>query len=85
MTKLSFDGWQTALDPENFTLLSLLEFRRTKGDFTYDSCKEHFAISKFLEKIESDTNQRWAAAAENISKSDYVSMQPPKQLEYASC
>ncbi|CAG8782681.1 3171_t:CDS:2, partial [Racocetra fulgida] len=54
-------------------------------DFTYDSCKEHFAISKFLENLKSETtDQRWITAAKNLSvkKSDYVLMQPPKQPEY---
>ncbi|CAI2175052.1 9440_t:CDS:2 [Funneliformis geosporum] len=81
--KLSFYGWQTILHPEELTLLSLLKFRRTKSDFTYNSREEHFAISKFLEEIiKSGTDQRWVDAANNISvkKSDYVSMQPPSVL-----
>ncbi|CAG8605335.1 6734_t:CDS:10, partial [Scutellospora calospora] len=46
----------------------------TKDDFTYDSCKEHFAISKFLENLNSDTtDHQWVIAGENISVKEYVS------------
>ncbi|CAI2190208.1 4982_t:CDS:2, partial [Funneliformis geosporum] len=82
--KLSFDGWRATLNPEELTLLFLLKFRRTKGDFTYNSHEEHFAISKFLEEIiKSDTDQRWVDVAKNISvkKSGYASMQPPSDLD----
>ena len=66
--KLSFDGWETTLNPEILSLLSLLKFRRTKDDFTYNISDEHFAISKFLDEIvNSGTDQRWAVATKNIS------------------
>ncbi|CAG8572782.1 24457_t:CDS:2 [Cetraspora pellucida] len=81
MSTLSFDGWQTALKPENLTLLPLLSFRRTKDDFTYDSCKEHFAISKFLENLNFDTtDQQWVIAAESISVKQQVRSEEVKKF-----
>ncbi|CAG8663170.1 2106_t:CDS:2, partial [Paraglomus occultum] len=89
-----FTGWQESLDSEKLTLLSLLSFRRTKSDFSFSACEEHFAITKFLESIpEIVTDKRWILAADRIKvnlhiyyggeeigkESDYVSMQPPKR------
>jgi hypothetical protein len=52
----------------NFIKLLFDEWETTKDDFTYNSCDEHFAISKFLnEIINSSTDQRWAITAKNIS------------------
>ncbi|CAG8632221.1 2453_t:CDS:2, partial [Paraglomus occultum] len=62
---LSFDGWETALDPKNISLLSILKFRQTKDDFIYDAHEENFAISKFLTDIAqtiTDTDTEWVTA-----------------------
>ncbi|CAI2193034.1 19694_t:CDS:2, partial [Funneliformis geosporum] len=41
-----FEGWESALDPNSLSLLEMLEFRRTKKDFSFDKWTEHFTISK---------------------------------------
>ncbi|CAG8737819.1 9757_t:CDS:2, partial [Funneliformis mosseae] len=46
-----FEGWETALDPDTLSLLSILNFRKTKFDFTYDKRIEHLTISKFVSWI----------------------------------
>ena len=61
---LSFAGWETALHPKQFNLLSILKFRRTKDDFTYDKSAEHTEISKFVLHVAStEKNEEWKNAA----------------------
>ncbi|CAG8485990.1 16671_t:CDS:2 [Dentiscutata erythropus] len=58
-----FEGWETALDPDTLCLLSILSFRKTKSDFTYDKQIEHLTISKFVSWIaESTTYEKWKKA-----------------------
>ncbi|RUP50052.1 hypothetical protein BC936DRAFT_140543 [Jimgerdemannia flammicorona] len=73
-------------------VLSMMPEEQSKAagesDFSFDSSREHFEIAKFLEYIPKTTDdERWVLAANGIEvKSDYVSMQPPKQPEYVlSC
>lgn len=55
--------WETALDPDTLSLLSILNFRKTKFDFTYDKRIEHLTISKFVSWIaESTTDKKWKKA-----------------------
>jgi hypothetical protein len=64
---LSFDNWETALDPKDLSLLSILKFRQTKDDFTYDIHGENFAISKFLTDIaQISTDTDWVSAANHV-------------------
>ena len=47
-TRLSFEDWKIFLDPGNLDLVSILNFRRKKEDFTFDKKIEHKAISTLL-------------------------------------
>ena len=51
------------MDPDTLSLLSILNFRRTKFDFTYDKQTEHSMIFKFVSWVaESTTNKKWENA-----------------------
>ena len=66
---LSFAGWDTALDPKQFSLLSILKFRKTKEDFTFNKCVEHTEIDKFVFQIANTTkDKRWNDAASLLYK-----------------
>ncbi|RGB22428.1 hypothetical protein C1646_748518 [Rhizophagus diaphanus] len=55
-----FEGWESALDPNSLSLLEILEFRRTKKDFSFDKWTEHFTISKFVSYVaKNTTNEKW--------------------------
>ncbi|CAG8593136.1 1140_t:CDS:10 [Diversispora eburnea] len=71
--KDKFESWETALNPERFNLLSILNFRRTKDDFTFNKCVEHTLISKFVSHV-AITNRKWGKVASALSK-DEISKQ----------
>ncbi|KAG9300776.1 hypothetical protein G9A89_023574 [Geosiphon pyriformis] len=59
-----FNGWETALEPENFDFLSILRFRQVKNDFSLNKVAEHAAIFKFVSYVEETTiNETWKKAA----------------------
>ncbi|CAG8594142.1 46108_t:CDS:10 [Gigaspora margarita] len=58
-----------ALDPENFNLLSILKFRRTKDNFTLNKSVEHTLISKFISYV-ATTNGKWGKVASALSKNE---------------
>jgi hypothetical protein len=65
--QVSFNNWETVLDPENLTLLSILEFRQTKANFSYDIHKKNFNIFKFLANIvQTVTDAKWVSAAKHV-------------------
>ncbi|CAG8612729.1 13546_t:CDS:2, partial [Ambispora leptoticha] len=58
--QLEFEGWETDLDPESLSLISVLNFRRGKDDFSFDKHTEHLTISKFLSYVTTNTaDERW--------------------------
>ncbi|CAG8696059.1 16169_t:CDS:10, partial [Funneliformis caledonium] len=62
-----FEGYETALDPDNLSLLSNLKFRRTKKDFSDKHC-EHFTISKFVPYVAKiTTDEKWKKATSDLS------------------
>ncbi|CAG8681964.1 385_t:CDS:2, partial [Funneliformis mosseae] len=64
-----FEGWEFALSPGQFNLISILKFRRTKDDFTYDKCAEHTEISKFVSYVaETTTDENWKKVASALSE-----------------
>ncbi|CAG8647631.1 13955_t:CDS:2 [Funneliformis caledonium] len=68
MSQREFKGWETELSPECFNLLSILTFRRSKSDFSFDKSIEHTAISTFasyVAKISKD--EEWIKAASTLS------------------
>ncbi|CAI2177722.1 13174_t:CDS:10 [Funneliformis geosporum] len=55
-----FEGWETLLDPENLSLIDILNFRRRKNDFSFDKHTEHLTISKFLSYVTKNTlDEKW--------------------------
>jgi hypothetical protein len=75
MTKREFKGWETELSPDNLNLLSILTFRRSKSDFSFDKMIEHTAISTFVSyvaKISKD--KKWMKAASNLSETFKVNI-----------
>lgn len=65
---LSFGGWKTALDPDNLSVLSILNFRRMKEDFSGDKKTEYRVMSTFLSCIANSTgDERWRKAAAELS------------------
>ena len=66
----NFEGWETALDPENFNLVSILRFRHTKEDFSFNKSVEHTNISKFGSNIATMGEEKWRKVASdfNVSK-----------------
>jgi len=67
---VSFEGWKTSLEPENFNLISILKFRRTKDDFSFNKSVEHTHISKFVSHVATTEERKWreVASALNVSK-----------------
>ncbi|RIB21848.1 hypothetical protein C2G38_2034058 [Gigaspora rosea] len=60
-----FENWETALDPDDLSLFSILNFRSLKDDFTYDKHLEHFTISKFVSYINRNkipADEKWKKA-----------------------
>jgi hypothetical protein len=56
------------LDPDNLSLLSILKFRKTKEDFSYDKHYEHFMISKFVLYVAKTTSdEKWKKATYVLS------------------
>ncbi|CAG8726847.1 4476_t:CDS:2 [Rhizophagus irregularis] len=76
-----FEGFEEHLDPDNLSLISILQFRRYQDDFTYSKLHEHALISKFLTRLSEMPN--WSEAALSLKKSGLLerswtlSNQPP--------
>ncbi|RUS13725.1 hypothetical protein BC938DRAFT_477707, partial [Jimgerdemannia flammicorona] len=63
-----FEGWENSLDPENFNLLSILEFRKNKDDLSSNKMIEHHTISRFVSHIATTTtNKIWKKAASSLN------------------
>lgn len=62
-----FEGFEEHLDPDNLSLISILQFRRYQDDFTYSKLHEHALISKFLTRLSEMPN--WSEAALSLKKS----------------
>ncbi|KAG9296336.1 hypothetical protein G9A89_014928 [Geosiphon pyriformis] len=63
-----FEGWENILDPNDFNLCSILEFRKNKDDFSFDKSTEHTLISKFVSHIATiTTNTMWKKAASSLN------------------
>ncbi|GET04711.1 hypothetical protein GLOIN_2v1495217 [Rhizophagus clarus] len=55
-----FEGWEMALDPDTLCLLSILDFRKTKLDFSFDKHIKHLTISKFISYVTNNTtDEKW--------------------------
>ncbi|CAG8593445.1 9041_t:CDS:2 [Ambispora leptoticha] len=67
MMQLQFKGWETALDPENFTLLSILKFRQTRDDFSFNKSVEHTLISKFVSYVAETADKKWGKVASALN------------------
>ncbi|CAI2186908.1 17468_t:CDS:10 [Funneliformis geosporum] len=64
-----FEGWEMALDPDTFSLLSILNFRKTKLDFTCNKRVEHSMIFKFVIWIaEGTTDKKWKKATSVLNE-----------------
>ncbi|CAG8614276.1 9934_t:CDS:10 [Ambispora gerdemannii] len=64
-----FEGWETDLDPESLSLISVLNFRRGKDDFSFDKHTEHLTISKFLSYVTTNTaDERWRISTSVLNK-----------------
>ncbi|CAG8698341.1 14789_t:CDS:10 [Funneliformis caledonium] len=64
-----FEGWEMALDPDTFSFLSILNFRKTKLDFTCNKRVEHSMIFKFVIWIaEGTTDKKWKKATSVLNE-----------------
>ncbi|CAI2195006.1 17355_t:CDS:2, partial [Funneliformis geosporum] len=67
-------GWKTALEPENFNLISILKFRRTKDDFSLNKSVEHTRISKFVSQVANTEERKWSEVASDLNVSKVMSL-----------
>ncbi|CAI2170050.1 12392_t:CDS:2 [Funneliformis geosporum] len=67
-----FKGWENDLDPEDFTLLSILNFCKTKADFSFNKMVEHTLVSKFVSYIAETTSKKWMEVASAINKDEIL-------------
>ncbi|GBC16309.2 hypothetical protein GLOIN_2v1637672 [Rhizophagus irregularis DAOM 181602=DAOM 197198] len=58
-----FKGWENDLVPEDFSLLSILKFRKTKDDFSFNKKVEHTLVSKFVSYVAENADENWKEAA----------------------
>ncbi|CAG8520122.1 9050_t:CDS:2, partial [Paraglomus brasilianum] len=73
---VKFRGWEVALDSDDFTLPSILKFRRTKKDFSSNKQVEHTAIAKFVSYVEETAvDEKWRKAASVFNKSGELKRQ----------
>ncbi|CAB4487463.1 unnamed protein product [Rhizophagus irregularis] len=64
----NFEDWETALEPKNFNLISILKFRRKKEDFSFNKSVEHTNISKFISNV-ATMDEKWRNVASDFSVS----------------
>ncbi|CAG8548214.1 20055_t:CDS:2 [Dentiscutata erythropus] len=70
---LQFEGWEFALSPEQFNLVSILKFRRMKYDFTYKKSVEHTEIFKFVSYIaETATDKKWKEVTLALKENEMI-------------
>ncbi|CAG8774434.1 26705_t:CDS:2, partial [Dentiscutata erythropus] len=73
---LQFEGWEFALSPDQFNLVSILKFRRMKDDFTYKKSVEHAEIFKFVLYIaETATDKKWKEVASALKENEMIKRQ----------
>ncbi|CAI2189530.1 9638_t:CDS:10 [Funneliformis geosporum] len=79
---LQFEGWEFALSTGQFNLISILKFRRTKDDFTYDKCVEHTEISKFVSYVaETTTDENWKKVASALSEDGMLKLETSSHVK----
>ncbi|CAG8744005.1 15157_t:CDS:1, partial [Dentiscutata erythropus] len=61
-----FERLEKHLDPNNLSLISILQFLRSKSDFTFNKNHEHTIISKFLTCL--SEIPEWSEAAFSLKK-----------------
>ncbi|GET04713.1 hypothetical protein GLOIN_2v1495217 [Rhizophagus clarus] len=63
MKKMSIQWIEMALDPDTLCLLSILDFHKTKLDFSFDKHIKHLTISKFISYVTNNTtDEKWKKA-----------------------
>lgn len=67
----NFEDWETALEPKNFNLISILKFRRKKEDFSFNKSVEHTNISKFISNV-ATMDEKWRNVASDFSVSKVI-------------
>ncbi|KAF0443007.1 hypothetical protein F8M41_003606 [Gigaspora margarita] len=76
---LQFQGWEVALSPDQFNLVSILKFRHIKDDFMYNKSAEHTEISKFVLYIaETSADENWKKAASALNKDGMLKQEEVK-------
>ncbi|CAG8457904.1 9048_t:CDS:10 [Cetraspora pellucida] len=76
---LQFEGWEFALSPDQFNLVSILKFRRMKDDFTYKKSVEHAEIFKFVLYIaETATDKKWKEVASALKGNEMIKLEQAK-------
>ena len=68
LTPLQFEGWQNDLDPDDFSLLSILKFRKKKDDFSFNRVVEHTIVSKFVSFVAENADENWRKVASILNK-----------------
>jgi hypothetical protein len=56
------------LDPEDFSLLSILKFRKKKDDFSLNRVVEHTLVSKFVSYVAENADENWRKVASILNK-----------------
>ncbi|CAI2194260.1 9813_t:CDS:10 [Funneliformis geosporum] len=74
-----FKGWENDLVPEDFSLLSILKFRKTKDDFSFNKKVEHTLISKFVSYVAENADENWRKVA-SILKKELSEVEKDEQL-----
>ncbi|CAG8631890.1 114_t:CDS:2 [Rhizophagus irregularis] len=69
-----FKGWENDLVPEDFSLLSILKFRKTKDDFSFNKKVEHTLVSKFVSYVAENADENWKEAAFILKRALSVSI-----------
>ncbi|CAG8639273.1 46258_t:CDS:2 [Gigaspora margarita] len=73
---LQFEGWEFALSPDQFNLVSILKFRHMKDDFTYKKSVEHAEIFKLVSYIaEIATDKKWKEVASALKENEMIKHQ----------
>ncbi|RIA91926.1 hypothetical protein C1645_821390 [Glomus cerebriforme] len=65
-----FEDFKKYLDPDNLSLISILQFYRDQDDFTYNKLNEHALISKFLMYLLE--MPEWSKAALSLKKDELL-------------
>jgi hypothetical protein len=63
-----FEGWDKDLNSKNLSLHSLLEFRKTQDNFTFDKRVEHNLVVKFLTHLIHTAEKELSEAASLVKK-----------------